>query len=220
MKRESGGAPEFKGFPLFFGGGHLLELGAGDAYHAPLALRPGKVALDMAAYQAQVVAAFGFRFGRMGGGGTGRGLVQVLFARLEQRVAAAYRGALVQGDFHALGESHRDDVAALVDLVAGVAFHVAPGQAALAGLGQGVQAFPEVLVHYGLAGGRLPAVAFPGMDPAFNAVNEQARIRIKFYGFGPVGHGAEGVARATTQAVVLSSVLILVWDYFFGSVWK
>ncbi|MBI1962252.1 MAG: ABC transporter permease [Candidatus Rokubacteria bacterium] len=35
-----------------------------------------------------------------------------------------------------------------------------------------------------------------------------------------VGHGAEGVARATTQAVVMSSVLILVWDYFFGSVWR
>jgi phospholipid/cholesterol/gamma-HCH transport system permease protein len=33
-----------------------------------------------------------------------------------------------------------------------------------------------------------------------------------------VGHGAEGVARATTDAVVLSSVLILVWDYFMGSV--
>jgi len=33
-----------------------------------------------------------------------------------------------------------------------------------------------------------------------------------------VGHGAEGVARATTQAVVLSSVLVLVWDYFMGSV--
>ena len=33
-----------------------------------------------------------------------------------------------------------------------------------------------------------------------------------------VGHGAEGVARATTQAVVLASVLILVWDYFLGSV--
>ena len=30
--------------------------------------------------------------------------------------------------------------------------------------------------------------------------------------------GAEGVSRATTQAVVLSSVLILVWDYFLGSV--
>src|SRR5712692_2335835 len=35
-----------------------------------------------------------------------------------------------------------------------------------------------------------------------------------------VGHGAEGVARATTQAVVLSSVLILVWDYFLGSILK
>lgn len=33
-----------------------------------------------------------------------------------------------------------------------------------------------------------------------------------------VARGAEGVARATTQAVVLSSVLILLWDYFLGSV--
>jgi phospholipid/cholesterol/gamma-HCH transport system permease protein len=33
-----------------------------------------------------------------------------------------------------------------------------------------------------------------------------------------VTRGAEGVARATTQAVVFSSVLILVWDYFLGSV--
>jgi phospholipid/cholesterol/gamma-HCH transport system permease protein len=33
-----------------------------------------------------------------------------------------------------------------------------------------------------------------------------------------VGRGAEGVAQATTQAVVLSSVLILLWDYFMGSV--
>ncbi len=33
-----------------------------------------------------------------------------------------------------------------------------------------------------------------------------------------VGHGAEGVARSTTQAVVLATVLILVWDYFLGSV--
>ncbi|MFQ5521739.1 MAG: MlaE family ABC transporter permease, partial [Candidatus Methylomirabilia bacterium] len=32
------------------------------------------------------------------------------------------------------------------------------------------------------------------------------------------GHGAEGVSQATTQAVVLSAVLILVWDYFMGSV--
>jgi phospholipid/cholesterol/gamma-HCH transport system permease protein len=33
-----------------------------------------------------------------------------------------------------------------------------------------------------------------------------------------VGHGAEGVGRATTEAVVLASVLILVLDYFLGSV--
>ncbi|MFQ3574031.1 MAG: MlaE family lipid ABC transporter permease subunit [Thermodesulfovibrionales bacterium] len=32
------------------------------------------------------------------------------------------------------------------------------------------------------------------------------------------GYGAEGVSKATTEAVVLSSVLILVWDYFLGSV--
>jgi phospholipid/cholesterol/gamma-HCH transport system permease protein len=31
-------------------------------------------------------------------------------------------------------------------------------------------------------------------------------------------HGAEGVSRATTQAVVFSSVLILVWDYFMTSI--
>lgn len=31
------------------------------------------------------------------------------------------------------------------------------------------------------------------------------------------GFGAEGVSRATTQAVVLSSVLILIWDYFMTS---
>ncbi|MBW1783831.1 MAG: ABC transporter permease [Deltaproteobacteria bacterium] len=31
------------------------------------------------------------------------------------------------------------------------------------------------------------------------------------------GFGSEGVSRATTQAVVLSSVLILVWDYFMTS---
>lgn len=32
------------------------------------------------------------------------------------------------------------------------------------------------------------------------------------------GRGAEGVSRATTEAVVLSSILILVWDYFIGSI--
>jgi phospholipid/cholesterol/gamma-HCH transport system permease protein len=32
------------------------------------------------------------------------------------------------------------------------------------------------------------------------------------------GFGAEGVSKATTQAVVLTSVLILVWDYFMTSI--
>lgn len=39
-----------------------------------------------------------------------------------------------------------------------------------------------------------------------------------FYAGTLSGFGAEGVSRATTQAVVLSSVLILVWDYFLTSV--
>lgn len=38
-----------------------------------------------------------------------------------------------------------------------------------------------------------------------------------FKGFN-AGYGAEGVSRATTEAVVLSSVLILIGDYFVGSV--
>lgn len=32
------------------------------------------------------------------------------------------------------------------------------------------------------------------------------------------GYGAEGVSKSTTEAVVMSSVLILIWDYFVGSV--
>jgi phospholipid/cholesterol/gamma-HCH transport system permease protein len=40
----------------------------------------------------------------------------------------------------------------------------------------------------------------------------------KGYNTGTLGWGAEGVSRATTQAVVLSSVLILLWDYFMTSI--
>jgi len=32
------------------------------------------------------------------------------------------------------------------------------------------------------------------------------------------GYGAEGVSKSTTEAVVMSSVLILIWDYFLGSI--
>ncbi|MBW1800968.1 MAG: ABC transporter permease [Deltaproteobacteria bacterium] len=38
-----------------------------------------------------------------------------------------------------------------------------------------------------------------------------------FYTGFDTGFGAEGVSKSTTQAVVLSSVLILVWDYFLTS---
>jgi phospholipid/cholesterol/gamma-HCH transport system permease protein len=36
----------------------------------------------------------------------------------------------------------------------------------------------------------------------------------KGYYTGTSGYGAKGVSKATTQAVVLSSVMILIWDYF------
>lgn len=32
------------------------------------------------------------------------------------------------------------------------------------------------------------------------------------------GYGAEGVSKSTTQAVVMSSVTILIWDYFLTSI--
>jgi phospholipid/cholesterol/gamma-HCH transport system permease protein len=38
-----------------------------------------------------------------------------------------------------------------------------------------------------------------------------------FYSGILTGFGAEGISKATTQAVVLTSVLILVWDYFMTS---
>ena len=39
----------------------------------------------------------------------------------------------------------------------------------------------------------------------------------KGYYAGTWGYGAEGVSKATTQAVVLASALILIWDYFMTS---
>jgi phospholipid/cholesterol/gamma-HCH transport system permease protein len=30
-------------------------------------------------------------------------------------------------------------------------------------------------------------------------------------------YGAEGVSRATTEAVVMSSIMVLIWDYFLGA---
>jgi phospholipid/cholesterol/gamma-HCH transport system permease protein len=90
----------------------------------------------------------------------------------------------------------------------------------------------------GIYGGYLVAVGLLGMSPGtyfgeMRAFVDWSDLMTGFWkalSFGILvpwvcaykgfhcGHGAEGVARATTQAVVLASVLILVWDYFLGSV--
>src|SRR5262245_14555095 len=90
----------------------------------------------------------------------------------------------------------------------------------------------------GIFGGYLVGVELPGLSPGtyfgemktFVDWSDLMTGYWKALSFGLIvpwvctykgfhcGHGAEGVARATTQAVVLASVLILVWDYFLGSV--
>lgn len=90
----------------------------------------------------------------------------------------------------------------------------------------------------GIYGGYAVAVKLLGMSEGtyFSQIEtfvEMKDIRIGLYkslSFGVIvswiccykgfntGYGAEGVSKATTEAVVLSSVLILIWDYFIGSV--
>lgn len=90
----------------------------------------------------------------------------------------------------------------------------------------------------GIYGGYAVAVKLLGMSEGtyFSQMEtfvEMKDIRIGFYkslSFGIIvswiccykgfyaGYGAEGVSKATTEAVVMSSILILVWDYFLGSV--
>jgi phospholipid/cholesterol/gamma-HCH transport system permease protein len=105
----------------------------------------------------------------------------------------------------------------------------------------GVIAFPLMVSIFdvvGIFGGYLVGVELLGLSPGtyfgemktFVDMSDLMTGYWKAISFGVIvpwvcaykgfncGHGAEGVARATTQAVVLSSVLILVWDYFLGSV--
>jgi phospholipid/cholesterol/gamma-HCH transport system permease protein len=106
----------------------------------------------------------------------------------------------------------------------------------------GIVSFPLMTAMFdvvGIFGGYLVGVELLGLSPGtyfgeMRTFVDMADISLGFWksfyfgiivtwvcsykGFY-VGHGAEGVARATTQAVVLSSVMILVWDYFIGSVW-
>jgi phospholipid/cholesterol/gamma-HCH transport system permease protein len=90
----------------------------------------------------------------------------------------------------------------------------------------------------GIYGGYLVGVKLLGVNPGayFHEMKKSVEWKdvysgfIKSISFGVIiswvccykgyhaGHGAEGVSRATTEAVVMSSVLILIWDYFLTSV--
>jgi len=90
----------------------------------------------------------------------------------------------------------------------------------------------------GIGGGYLVGVKLLGVNPGayFQEMHKGIEFRDVFSGlvksacFGVIiswvccykgyyaGHGAEGVSRATTGAVVMSSVFVLVWDYFLTSI--
>ncbi len=67
---------------------------------------------------------------------------------------------------------------------------------------------------------------YVGMDDVLEGVYKSLSFGViitwvscyKGYYTGTSGYGAEGVSKATTQAVVISSVLILVWDYFMTAI--
>jgi phospholipid/cholesterol/gamma-HCH transport system permease protein len=90
----------------------------------------------------------------------------------------------------------------------------------------------------GIYGGWLVGVKLRGVNPGayFSEMYRSVEWKdvysgfVKSFSFGVIiawigcykgyyaGHGAEGVSRATTESVVLTSVLILIWDYFLTSV--
>lgn len=90
----------------------------------------------------------------------------------------------------------------------------------------------------GIYGGWLVGVKLLGVNPGayFTEMYRSVEWKdvwsgiVKSYSFGVIiawigcykgyyaGHGAEGVSKATTEAVVLTSVLVLVWDYFLTSI--
>lgn len=104
----------------------------------------------------------------------------------------------------------------------------------------GIIAFPILAAFFdliGIFGGYLVGVKMLGLSHGgyfgemTNTVTMQD-INVGFYksiSFGIIvnwiccykgyfaGYGAEGVSKATTEAVVICSVLILVWDYFMAS---
>lgn len=90
----------------------------------------------------------------------------------------------------------------------------------------------------GIYGGWLVGVKLLGVNPGayFTEMYRSVEWKdiwsgfVKSYSFGVIiawvgcykgyyaGRGAEGVSKATTESVVLTSVLILVWDYFLTSI--
>lgn len=90
----------------------------------------------------------------------------------------------------------------------------------------------------GIYGGWLVGVKLLGVNPgAYFYEMEKSVVWkdvysgfVKSYSFGVIiawiscykgyfaNHGAEGVSKATTESVVMTSVLVLVWDYFLTSV--
>lgn len=90
----------------------------------------------------------------------------------------------------------------------------------------------------GIYGGWVVGVKLLGVNPGayFSEMYKSVEWKdvysgfVKSYSFGIIiawigcykgyyaGHGAEGVSKATTESVVLTSVLILVWDYFLTSI--
>jgi phospholipid/cholesterol/gamma-HCH transport system permease protein len=90
----------------------------------------------------------------------------------------------------------------------------------------------------GIYGGYLVGVKLLGVNPGayFHELEKAMELKdiysglIKSSSFGVIiawvccykgyhcGHGAEGVSRATTAAVVMSSVTVLIWDYFLTSI--
>ena len=90
----------------------------------------------------------------------------------------------------------------------------------------------------GIYGGYLVGVKLLGVNPGayFHEMEKSVEWKdvysgiVKSVSFGIIiawiccykgyfaGHGAEGVSRATTAAVVMTSVMVLIWDYFLTSV--
>lgn len=95
-----------------------------------------------------------------------------------------------------------------------------------------------IFVLTGVIGGYLVGVGLMGISSGtyFGGIREMVDVHdileglYKSLSFGIIiswvccykgystGYGAEGVSKSTTQAVVLSSVSILIWDYFLTSV--